>query len=588
MKYSFHKLSLLLAWLLCMPLPGCLQHLRAADGAPTWYFLSAAAKYTNTPPTYSETLDLSAAPFNIVGDGTTDWYSTVTNAIRIATNNTTTLLFPTGTIVIRTTIQLGDAGASYLNKRIAFAGNSASNTHIKFENATGPGFYLRTSSVLGFGTTQFITNALTAGSQVLKMTNITGFAIGDYVKVGQTNDPNTSLYNWGYTGATSDDNQTICAVITNIVGNDLYIDVPIPEALTNKPWVKEFNSSIGACQWRNLSITTTNKDANTESAIISLIRTTNCYIYNCILTNAWQKSIAVQESKDTVIEGNWAGDCRNTNSSVYAIHILHSSTRTRVVNNRVGKASSGIIVQDGATYTFVGYNFVYATWPTNYNATDFMAFGLNAHGFAPQFTLFEGNVANCLHIDDTWGMNRATTGFRNWLTRSDPTLETNTVSGGVKGIQIQFTNRLAWHALNIIGRPGQESSGKGWYPTGRNSADTATDTTATNSTNLRWVENYSYETSTTNTWNSDTYTSPPDSLYYDARPSWYSTNLTWPPYAPTYSTKTNWIPAIYAHYNVAIPSSGGGSGSGVTNSAISRIYNWFFLPTYTSPLTIRK
>jgi parallel beta-helix repeat protein len=543
-------------WFICFVCLSSCQLAKAADGAPSWYFLSAAAKYTNDPPTYSGILDLGAAPYNIVGDGTTDWYSTVTNAIAAATNNVTTLLFPTGTVIIRTTIQLGDAGASYLNKRIAFAGNSASNTMIRFENATGPGFYLRTSSVLGFGSTLSITSAITAGTQVLGLSSVAGLAVGDYVKVGQTNDPNTSVYNWGYTGATSDDNQTVCAVVTNISGNNITIDVPLPEVLTNSPWVKEFNSSIGACQWRNLSITTTNKDQNSESAPISLIRTTNCAVLNCIITNMWYRGIAVQESKDTVIENNWVGDCRNTNSSVYAIHIFHSSTRSRVVNNRVGKASSGIIVQDGATYTFVGYNFVYSSWPTNYNSTDFLAFGLNAHGFAPQFNLFEGNVANDLTADDTWGMNRATTGYRNWLTRSDPTLETNTVTGGIKGIQQMFTNRLAWYSLNIIGRPGQESSGKGWYPTGVNTAGTATDSTATNSTNLRWVQNYSYETSTTNTWNSDTYSNAPNSLYYDARPSWYSTNLTWPPYDPTYTTKTNWIPAVYQFYGVNIPAGG--------------------------------
>lgn len=527
---------------------------RAADGAPTWYYFS---KYTNDPPTAAATINMANPPYSIPTDGTTDVFSIVTNAIANASAGVLTKLqFPAGTFIIRSTVQLGDAGsgqaATYLNKNVIISGVGEA-TYFKFENASGPAFYLRTSSVLGFGTPLTISSGATQGSTTLTLAATTGLAVGDYVKVGQNNTP---AENWGYAGATSDDNQTVCAIVTNINANVIQIDVPLPEALANSPYVKEFNSSIGRCGFENFSITMTNKNTGSEVCLISLVRSTNCWITGVKGSNFHNKGFTVSECKDTVIENNDIGDASNNASSVYAIHVMSSSTRTRVVNNIVRKASSGILVQDGATYTFVGYNYHPDTWPKDWNGNiDFLGGGINLHGFAPQFTLIEGNIAGCVFIDDVWGMNRATTIFRNWLTRKDPSLAVpDTIAFGIKAAEIQFTNRLTWIAMNILGSPDEAGSGKATgVPTGWNAAGNANDTTATNSTNLRLVNNWLWENSTLVSWNNDTYTTPPASLYYDSKPAWYPENLNWPPFDPQSSSKTNWLPATYRYFNVAYP-----------------------------------
>lgn len=540
----------------------------AGDGPPAYHMLH---KNLDVIPTYTNIVDLSAAPYYITNDLSADQYSKLTNAIGLSPDYST-FLFSTGTVVLRSTVMLGN-GPAYMNKHVTFRGRGRKLTHVKSETTSGSAFLVRQGSVISFSAPTFITSGATKGSYSLTLTSTNGYTLGDYIKVGQTNDP---AITWGWlVGGPRDpgpETQGFFCRITNITSTTIGINVAVPEDYTNQPFIRKPSENFGGIGWEDMTMTMTNRD--TAAGVVQLIRATNCWFTGVHVTNHWNRGIIEDQAYHTIIERSIVEDAENHKSSTYGIQSVGNATGIRILNSVVGRQSAGILASYGSIYGYVGYCYSPSTWPTNYAQdsggamVNAMAGMVNFHGANAQFWTVEGCIGGALYIESTidlqggtnlWsGISRGITSYGNNWVIQDPTEGwPSQTSQALKGIEIEYGTRGVWAYGNVLGTSNQIGL-VGWSkgtPTGCEQGCQNVDSVATNSTNLRWVDNWSWWDNALISWNGDTYTNAPLSLMYgDTAPSWWPPGVRFPAVQAKSAVKVTMLPAQYMYYDIPLPS----------------------------------
>lgn len=483
-----------------------------------------------------------------VGDGTTDDYSAITNAVRQLTNYSS-LYFPSGTYVVRSPLKLGSYhGISFLDKPHQWIGDGGSNTILRGEltGALNSTIYARGGQYSS--TDNMIASGATKGSSNLVMFSVTGLAVGDTVRYAMTNDA-TRVWGWTPSGSSDDSKDGYCAMggiakIFAISGTNVTLDCPIIDNLTNgAPFLREF-APFRDFGLRDIGLSITNTDSSAAAL----------YIYG--LENFWASNVFIHSFGNygfqfhKVHRGSfrfgWIKDSFKKTSSVYGGQVLTGTSSCVFEHNRFGKASAGFVFQGAASGNYVGANYFYETFPYDWRGDgpqDCLAGGILFHGFGPHNNWVEFNVVGKIEFDNVWGINRENIINANWVTRSDPTLnEPDTMTNCISGIEVESTNRFVIATRNVVGLGAQSGSGKlSW------------DFSQAMTNGLFFFENFTFEDGTTNTFYGGTSPSHPDSFRYGTnKPSEFG-SCPFPPFGPQVLYRTNsWppIPAVALHYGI--------------------------------------
>jgi hypothetical protein len=237
-------------------------------------------------------------------------------------------------------------------------------------------------------------------------------------------------------------------------------------------------------------------------------------------------------------DGNTAGG-----GSDYGITLGFHSSSCLVEDNIALHCRHSFILETGAgqdnviAYNYGKDNINEGLFSTDYQEDTMM------HGGEPRYNLFEGNVFPILRFDTVEGATKYDVVFRNLITRDG----IPTVTVAMNAMDVQRGNYYDYFLDNVY-LPCLASPTTPAYRIGSWEDTWPYDPTVY--TNNTWFENLDLSSSqidrSTNgviLWtNSASYTFP-SSLYCTTKPSWYSSNLTWPAFGQDVAGYTNLIPA---------------------------------------------
>jgi hypothetical protein len=269
----------------------------------------------------------------------------------------------------------------------------------------------------------------------------------------------------------------------------------------------------------------------------------------------------------------------------------NSCTGVAVYNCIFNKILPGVEMNGGSSGCVIAYNYFR---DPRYQAVAQSIGLLMNHSAQNMFNLYEGNVVNLMSSDGYFGSSSHDTLLRNWSTGWTETF-TNynsrplflaeysinyNVIGNVFGITnftpdyLYETNASSDYALSsiyMLGYPGVYgyTTNRPPYagrPVGHADAD-GLDGAVTNTMILHG--NWESKTKT-QTWSTNSDHTIPNSYYLTVKPSWFQSDMTWPPINPANGyTNLNFqytLPAIAAYTN------GGNWGTNVASGGSSSTY----------------
>lgn len=228
-----------------------------------------------------------------------------------------------------------------------------------------------------------------------------------------------------------------------------------------------------------------------------------------------------------------------------AVNVRENSSGIRVQNNIGVECYQFIVtISRGANNAFA-YN--YSHNPTNYTTSQIAEY--ISHGAHKYLQLWEGNFGGLLRFDNTHGSSSSQTALRNYMLGQMPW-----TTYGFSSFANDSWNYHSQWVGNVGGYSGmtgysyeQESPttfDKAIFSWGYHGFAT-TPTTGTLSKATAIIHgNVTFESgSAVTNWASGYSRTLTNSLLFASRPSWYGTNLNWPPYGPDVTNFTNMIPA---------------------------------------------
>lgn len=358
------------------------------------------AGYPDSIPDPQVIIDVTT--FGAVGDGVTNDFPAIYQAISSASGSQAVIYFPAGTYLIGSTIGLPDS--------IILRGASADSTHLLFNLNGSP---TNCIDVIGnpSGLYPPVISGYTQGSTSIVVSDPTQFAPGDYANFLEDNG------NWDTQPVAWADNSIGQILhITNISGDTLFFD---------KPLRISYDSS--------LHVRMNNLDPKREVGIECLkisradsVHTGTCYnIFFMNAVNCWVRGVESSKSigshimldgcSNIEITGCYIHHCfeyDGTSTHGYGITLFRHTGQCKIENNIMRHLRHSFSMQCGANGNVIAYNYSLepnrSEFPANYGAD------ISMHGHYTFANLFESNIVQNLQIDQTWGP----TGPRNTFFRN--------------------------------------------------------------------------------------------------------------------------------------------------------------------------
>jgi len=341
--------------------------------------------------------------FGAVGDGITDDYLPITNAILSLNYKPGIIYFPKGKYFVSSSIIV----PSYTVLR----GCSADSTKLLFcfqDNnkscITISGKDLRTNTIT-------LNNYIEPKSKLIRIDSLSNINKGDYVIISQKNDI------WDVKPAIWAENAVGQLVRINDISDNfltlstvlqIQYDTSLKPTMTKVEPVE--NAGI-----EYLSIERISSDVNGTGSNIYMANAVNCWVKGVESVKSMESHISMYACLNCEISGCYIHDAyRYDGSSTrgYGVLLNKYTSYCLVTNNIFKKLRHAMILKAGANCNVVSYNYSVEPFRTE-NISDASG-DICLHGHYPQANLFEGNIVQNIVIDHYWGPSgRYNTFFRN-------------------------------------------------------------------------------------------------------------------------------------------------------------------------------
>lgn len=334
---------------------------------------------------------LNVMDYGAVGDGVTNDYAAIVDAIEAAGGGQAVIYFPEGTYLIGSSLTLPSG--------VILRGLETNAAALHFDLNDQPQDCI---SIYGNAVGEFIgiTNGLAKGSSALTVQDAAQFSIGDYAELRQENGEwDSEPAPWA--------KQVVGQVvkIVDINGETLSIDQPlrIDMEITLNPEIRKIEPimNVGVeC------ITVHRADSVPEGsgANIKINLAANCWVIGVESYKSVSAHIDVITSKNIEITGNYihhAFTYDGEGKRGYGVTLNNHASDCLIENNIFRYLRHAMMVKTGANGNVFAYN--YSIDP---NRPEFPTDGggdISLHGHYPYANLFEGNIIQNIVIDHYWG-----------------------------------------------------------------------------------------------------------------------------------------------------------------------------------------
>lgn len=487
-----------------------------------------------TLPTFSTVIDMSAAPYSVVGDGTTDNSAKIASAITAASAGTR-LQFPAGNFKFTAQIFVDKA------LEIVGAGTNAGGTRFTMYDATttsGGSIYFR-----GYSSSTYATvGAVNRGQTVITLADASAISTNSWVIVMQDNSAAYLEGNvpGGLTTTSAYYHKQWVKVLSK-AGNVLTIDRPLFLTYGNgtlNTRVQRMVPLVGA-GIRDIYV----HQLGTRDSTINMFQTVGCFVSGVRSTNANFHHVSLDNSYQATIQNNHWNKATTYGQGGYGISVT-GSTDCLVQNNIMPHLRHSIIIQNGAAGNVVFANYSDSMYDVNGdgNAANYLMPDYEIHGGNANFNLVTMNKGQRGGQDDYWGINHNNTWYRNHFTRVHKE-KGNQINSGLVAFFLNALNSSnnivgnVWGLNGLTGAATDTTWGVNQYaPTYGDSLDERVAST------WIWHANYNQITWAPEWDSANADHVIPTSIWPSAKPSWWG-DCDWPPYGPDKFPASSVIPA---------------------------------------------
>jgi hypothetical protein len=441
------------------------------------------------------------------------------------------------------------------------------------------------------GTNKVIDSGATAGSTSLVTTSAgPTVTVGQFLVISETNNAEVALWGasnsspgatwadgWNTSGGRARGQIVEVTGVTGTTTQTLTIEPALYTDYPNTCWATPFSASMSYAGLEHMQLFADSADSHV--ALVMMRKAANCWVTGVDFDFATRDHIEIEWSYRCEVRNCHFYDRFATDSNYPGlIAVRYKSSLCRVENNIMERLQSSIMLEWGAAGNVVAFNYVFDGY--NPSVRSFLMRGVDMnHGAHPQFNLAEGNIANKVCADSTWGTSSDSLIYRNAIfgfeqsrgPNNSRTVDATTYNETQVNYAIDlWEGQIRYSALgNVIGNTGNWASRtkvrKPTYPTdfdydttvlcialGKDS-DGLAHTPILTSPLATFIDHGNYDVVTAGQlWDgSISNQTLPNSYAYAAKPSWWDDNVTWPPINPaspgTLANATN--PARYRYDN---------------------------------------
>lgn len=345
--------------------------------------------YGGTLPNYTTIADITT--YGGIGNGITSNDSAFAAAVNSLAGNNGVIYFPAGTYLFNATLNLRSG--------LIVRGSAADSTTLKFD-LNGSNAHAINIAGNSTNTTALITNSAAKDSSVITIDDTTGFAAGDYIKLG-FNDSTLLTSSWAY--------GTVGQIvkIVSVTDSQLVLNSPmrLEYDISKNPTIIKLNvtNNVGIeCLKIHRVDATVSQTSN-----ISYNYAAQCWIsgiesYLCNFAH-----VALNNSTNVTIEGSYFKDAHayGGGGQGYGVMCQSTTNECRIENNVFEHLRHSMILQSGANGNVFGYNYSINPFWTEPSLPSNSAGDMVLHGNYPYCNLFEGNIGQNIVIDNSHGQN---------------------------------------------------------------------------------------------------------------------------------------------------------------------------------------
>jgi hypothetical protein len=340
-------------------------------------------------PFTGQSIVINPASFGAVGDGINDDAPAVIAAINSLNGAAGTIQFAPGTYLLRSALTLPDS--------ITLSGSSPASIKLLFDLG---GNGVNCISITKSQSTSFVPviSGFTRGSDSLILSSVAGLSVGDMIELREQNgawdvQPATwAAYSVGQ-----------ILKIDSIAGNTVYLEEAL--RIDYDPQLSpELRKIIPVTDVTITCLGIERLDAASFGYNIGFE-----YAYNCRVSGIESKKsvgahIAAEASSHLSIEGSYfhhAFAYDGTSTHGYGVMLATHTSDCLIENNVFEHLRHSMMAKQGANGNVFAYNYSFDPFRTE--VPNNAGGDISLHGHYAYANLFEGNMVQTLHIDQTWG-----------------------------------------------------------------------------------------------------------------------------------------------------------------------------------------
>jgi hypothetical protein len=429
----------------------------AADLMPATNRIDWSAGVVGGIPTnYTLFASVKDAPYNAVGDGTTDDTTAIQAAITAATTGTYVYI-PAGTYKLTARLSWGTDNVS---KSIRGAGPK--ETRLVQYGATGVIKVYRTTSwwptwanPTPTNTWPTISGTHVKGDSTLELSAVSGISTNNVIAINQINKPGlVTAQGYGTYGSWCgiDDNGTRALVqlvrVLDKTDSTLTLEKPLYWTFEDEldPRVVRV-SMVSGMGVEDLAVEQADIGSYDTANNIEFLYCQQSWIKNVESINPRGAHFHIKNSYACTVRDSYLHDAQlHSSGRGYGVYLYGFNSDHLIENNIVERCRHSLIFEGGGSGCVFGYNYT----KDNVDETfTWLTGDMDTHGSHPFMNLFEGNVFQKLAHDNTMGSSSHNTSFRNWIT-----LQAAGVTSARWAVDIQQNNYYQNIVGNVIGSAG--------------------------------------------------------------------------------------------------------------------------------------